>query len=119
MDINLLINSIKILMIGGGSAGCNALYQLGKRGVNAVLLEKSKLTSGTTWHTAGLLWLLRGMCDIETELLKTSRLVYSSLQEETGINPGWISNGGLLIAHTPVNINISTRLIYFYLLLGK
>lgn len=104
-DLYLLINSIKIL-IGGGSAGCNALYQLAKRGVNAVLLEKSKLISGTTWHTAGLLWHLRGMCDIETELLKTSRLLYSSLQEETGINPGWINNGGLLIAHSPVSMHI-------------
>lgn len=100
-----LINSIKI-PIGGGSAGCNALYQLGKRGVNAVLLEKSKLISGTTWHTAGLLWHLRGICDVETELLKTSRLIYSSLQEETGINPGWIDNGGLCIAHSRVSLNI-------------
>jgi len=39
---------------GGGSQGCNSLYQLAKRGCKAVLLERSKLTSGTTWHTAGL-----------------------------------------------------------------
>jgi len=111
----ILINSIKISMIGGGSAGCNALYQLGKRGINAVLLDKSKLISGTTWHTAGLLWHLRGICDIETELLKASRLLYASLQEETGINPGWINNGGLCIAHSSVSLNISTRI---YILLS-
>lgn len=96
---------IRIFTIGGGSAGCNALYQLGKRGVNAVLLDKSKLISGTTWHTAGLVWCLRGVNDIETELLKVSRLLYSSLQEETDINPGWIKNGGLLIAQSPVSLN--------------
>lgn len=96
----------RIFTIGGGSAGCNALYQLGKRGINAVLLEKSKLTSGTTWHTAGLVWSLRGVNDIETEMLKASRLLYASLQEETDINPGWINNGGLYIAQSPVSLNI-------------
>lgn len=84
-----------------------------------MLLEKSKLISGTTWHTAGLLWHLRGICDIETELLKTSRLLYSSLQEETGINPGWINNGGLCIAHTLVSINISTLFICLYLFISE
>lgn len=92
-----------ILSTGGGSAGCNALYQLGKRGVNAVLLDKSKLISGTTWHTAGLVWSLRGVCDVEMELLKVSRFVYTSLQEETGVNPGYINNGGVYIAHSPVS----------------
>lgn len=96
----------RIFTIGGGSAGCNALYQLGKRGINAVLLDKSKLISGTTWHTAGLVWCLRGVNDIETEMLKGSRLLYASLQEEMDINPGWINNGGLLIAQSPVSLNI-------------
>lgn len=96
-------------MIGGGSAGCNALYQLGKRGVNAVLLDKSKLISGTTWHTAGLVWSLRGVCDVEMELLKVSRLLYASLQEETGVNSGWINNGGIYIAHSPVSTHVFMR----------
>lgn len=39
---------------GGGSAGTNTLYQLAKRNVKAVLLERAQLTAGTTWHTAGL-----------------------------------------------------------------
>lgn len=46
-------NLINLNSVGGGIAGCNTLYQLTKRGVNAVLLERAKLTSGTTWHTAG------------------------------------------------------------------
>lgn len=44
---------------GGGSAGCFTLYHLAKRGVKAVLLERAKLTSGTTWHTNGLIWRIR------------------------------------------------------------
>lgn len=46
-------NLMNLNSVGGGIAGCNTLYQLTKRGVNAVLLERAKLTSGTTWHTAG------------------------------------------------------------------
>lgn len=45
--------------LGGGSAGCYTLYHLAKRGVAAVLLERAKLTSGTTWHTNGLMWRIR------------------------------------------------------------
>ncbi|XP_014477949.1 PREDICTED: sarcosine dehydrogenase, mitochondrial isoform X2 [Dinoponera quadriceps] len=104
-------SSADIVIIGGGSAGCNALYQLGKRGVNAVLLDKSKLISGTTWHTAGLVWSLRGVCDVEMELLKVSRFVYASLQEETGVNSGWINNGGLYIAHSPGRVAEYERLV--------
>lgn len=89
---------------GGGSAGCNALYHLGKRGVKAVLVEKSKLSSGTTWHTAGLVWCLRGPSDVEIELLKSTRRTLSNLEQETEVNPGWIKNGGMYIAHSNVSM---------------
>lgn len=58
--------SAEVVIIGGGSAGCHTLYHLAKRGVNAVLLERAQLTSGTTWHTAGLIWRLRPN-DVEIE----------------------------------------------------
>lgn len=48
MSLNL--SNLKYFL-GGGSAGCNTLYQLTKRNVNAVLLERGHLTCGTTWHT--------------------------------------------------------------------
>ncbi|KAI4486854.1 hypothetical protein M0802_012274 [Mischocyttarus mexicanus] len=100
-----------VIIIGGGSAGCHALYHLAKRGINAILLEKSKLTSGTTWHTAGLVWNLRGVDDVEMELLNTSINVLSSLEEESGINPGWINNGGLYIAHSDERMAEYKRLV--------
>lgn len=56
---NELPASADVVVIGGGSAGCHALYYLAKRGIRAVLLERAKLTSGTTWHTGGLIWRLR------------------------------------------------------------
>ena len=47
------------MIIGGGSVGTSTLYHLTKLGVrNAVLLERDQLTSGTTWHSAGLVWRL-------------------------------------------------------------
>ena len=49
------------VVIGGGSIGTSTLYHLQKLGLNAVLLEGDELTSGTTWHSAGLLWQLAGM----------------------------------------------------------
>lgn len=69
--------------------------------MRAVLLEKARLTAGTTWHTAGLIWRLRPN-DVEIQLLGTTRDLLMSLEAETGIDPGWINNGGLFIAHSKV-----------------
>nr|CAD7572946.1 unnamed protein product [Timema californicum] len=95
--------------LGGGSAGCNALYQLSKRGVKAVLLERSKLTAGTTWHTAGLIWRLRPN-DVEIQLLKSTRDLLTRLESETGLDPGWINNGGLYLANNKERLNEYSRL---------
>lgn len=87
-------------ILGGGSQGCNTLYQLSKKGCNAVLLERSKLTSGTTWHTAGLVWRLRPN-DVEIQLLSSTRDTLMHLEKTQG-NSGWIMNGGLFISHSQV-----------------
>ncbi len=64
------------------------MYHLAKLGMtNVVLLEKENLTAGTTWHTAGMLWRLRPS-DTDVALLRNSRDVYKSLEEETGVNAG-------------------------------
>ncbi|XP_045451807.1 sarcosine dehydrogenase, mitochondrial [Melitaea cinxia] len=104
-----LVSSADIVIVGGGIAGCNTLYQLSKRGVNAVLLERNKLTSGTTWHTAGLVWSLRPS-DLEVRLLQDSRNVYGSLEEETGDYAGWINNGGMFISRSKVRTEEYLRL---------
>ncbi|VVC89555.1 unnamed protein product [Leptidea sinapis] len=101
--------SADVVVIGGGIAGCNTLYQLTKRGVNAVLLERAKVTSGTTWHTAGLVWSLRPS-DLEVKLLQDSRNVYNSLEKETGEYAGWINNGGLFISRNEARTQEYLRL---------
>ncbi|XP_045507727.1 sarcosine dehydrogenase, mitochondrial [Colias croceus] len=109
-----VVTSADVVVIGGGIAGCNTLYQLSKRGVNAVLLERAKVTSGTTWHSAGLVWSLRP-CDLEIKLLQDSKSVYRGLEKETGEYAGWINNGGMLISRS----EIRTQEYYRLQTLGK
>ena len=56
---------------------------------------------GTTWHTAGLVWRLRPN-DTDIQLHHHMNNLVNSIEEETGINPGWINNGGLFIANNKV-----------------
>ncbi|XP_076875195.1 sarcosine dehydrogenase, mitochondrial [Brachyhypopomus gauderio] len=107
-----LPSSADVVVIGGGSLGCQTLYHLCKMGMtNVVLLERDRLTAGTTWHTAGLLWQLRPS-DTEVELLAhTRRVVSSELQAETGLDTGWIQNGGLFIASNKQRLDEYKRLM--------
>uniref|UniRef100_A0ABI7VTZ8 Sarcosine dehydrogenase n=1 Tax=Felis catus TaxID=9685 RepID=A0ABI7VTZ8_FELCA len=107
-----LPSTAHVVVIGGGSLGCQTLYHLAKLGVSgAVLLERERLTSGTTWHTAGLLWQLRPS-DVEVELLAhTRRVVSHDLEEETGLHTGWIQNGGLFIASNRQRLDEYKRLM--------
>ncbi|CAH2316799.1 sarcosine dehydrogenase, mitochondrial [Pelobates cultripes] len=101
-----------VVVIGGGSLGCQTIYHLAKMGMkNVVLLERDRLTSGTTWHTAGLLWQLRPS-DVEVELLAHTRNVVSrDLEQETGLHTGWIENGGLFIASNKQRLDEYKRLM--------
>ncbi|XP_042336000.1 sarcosine dehydrogenase, mitochondrial isoform X2 [Sceloporus undulatus] len=104
--------SADVVVVGGGSLGCQTVYHLAKMGVtNVVLLERDRLTSGTTWHTAGLLWQLRPS-DVEVELLAHTRNVVSQdLEQETGLHTGWIQNGGLFIASNKQRLDEYKRLM--------
>uniref|UniRef100_A0A670YMR8 Sarcosine dehydrogenase, mitochondrial n=1 Tax=Pseudonaja textilis TaxID=8673 RepID=A0A670YMR8_PSETE len=101
-----------VVVVGGGSLGCQTIYHLAKMGMtNVVLLERDRLTSGTTWHTAGLLWQLRPS-DVEVELLTHTRnVVRWELEEETGLHTGWIQNGGLFIASNKQRLDEYKRLM--------
>ncbi|XP_040819296.1 sarcosine dehydrogenase, mitochondrial [Ochotona curzoniae] len=107
-----LPRTASVVVIGGGSLGCQTLYHLAKLGVSdTVLLERARLTAGTTWHTAGLLWQLRPS-DVEVELLAHTRhLVSRQLEEETGLHTGWIQNGGLFIASSRQRLDEYKRLM--------
>ena len=88
----------KVVIIGGGIIGCSTAYHLAKLGCNdVVLLEKHRLTSGSTFHAAGLVGQLRTNANI-TQLLGYSVELYRTLEQETGLATGWKMNGGLRLA---------------------
>lgn len=93
-----LPSTAKIVVIGGGIIGCSTAYHLAKLGhTDTVLLERKKLTSGTTFHAAGLVGQLRTSANI-TQLLGYSVNLYKTLEAETGLGTGWKMNGGLRLA---------------------
>ena len=90
-------SSSKVVIIGGGIIGCSTAYHLAHMGVEVALIERKKLTSGTTFHAAGLVGQLRTNANI-TQLLGYSIDLYNKLEEETGLGTGWKMNGGLRLA---------------------
>ncbi len=88
----------KAVVIGGGIVGCSTAYHLGQLGWDeTVVLERAKLTSGSTFHAAGLVGQLRSNANI-TQLLGYSVALYDRLEAETGQATGWKRNGGLRLA---------------------
>ena len=88
----------RAIVIGGGIVGCSTAYHLGQLGWDeTVVLERAKLTSGSTFHAAGLVGQLRSNANI-TQLLGYSVALYDRLEAETGQATGWKRNGGLRLA---------------------
>jgi 4-methylaminobutanoate oxidase (formaldehyde-forming) len=92
-----LPSSSKIIIVGGGIIGCSTAYHLAHLGEEVLLLDKAQLTSGSTWHAAGLVGQLRSNANV-TQLLGYSISLYDRLEEETGLATGWKMNGGLRLA---------------------
>jgi len=90
-----------VVVVGGGVAGCSVAYHLTKIGItDVVLCERKQLTSGTTWHAAGLVTQLRATRRM-TELAKYTGELFGSLEAETGQATGFKRNGSLRVANTP------------------
>lgn len=101
MKMAVLPSHTSVVVIGGGIMGCSTLYHLAKMGVaDAVLLERNKLTSGTTWHSAAQVRALRHSQNL-TRMIQYSVDLYSRLEQETGQSVGWIQKGSLSLATNP------------------
>jgi glycine cleavage system T protein len=90
----------RVVIVGGGVIGCSVAYHLTKLGWNdVVLLERKQLTSGTTWHAAGLIAQLRASRNM-TRLAKYSQELYGNLEAETGMATGFRRCGSITVALT-------------------
>lgn len=96
---NPLPSDVQVAVIGGGIVGCATAYHLAKAGWSVTLLERKKLTSGTTWHAAGLVSETQGI-PIMTALAKYGLDLMESLEAETGQNTGFKRNGSMTVALT-------------------
>ena len=86
------------VVIGGGIVGYSTAYHLARdHNADVVLIERDRLTSGSTWHAAGLVGQLRSSAAI-TQLLRYSVELYEGLEAETGLATGWKASGGLRLA---------------------
>ena len=96
-----LPSQASVVVIGGGIMGCSTLYHLAQLGVtDALLVERNRLTSGTTWHSAAQVRALRHSRNL-TRMIQYSVDLYSQLERETGQSVGWIQKGSLSIATSP------------------
>src|ERR671933_1638144 len=89
------------VVIGGGVGGCSVLYWLARLGWrDVVLLERAELTSGSTFHSAGLVGQLRGSLAL-TRMMMSSVDLYRTLGDEVGLETGWREVGSLRLASSP------------------
>ncbi|GAB5357652.1 hypothetical protein AAMO2058_000392500 [Amorphochlora amoebiformis] len=88
----------EVVVVGGGIIGTSVAYHLAKNGSNVVLLERDKITSGTTWHAAGLMVTFGSLSETSTEFRKYSKQLYQSLEAETGQSTGFKGCGFIELA---------------------
>ena len=93
-----MVDRARVVVIGGGIGGCSILYWLARLGLSdAVLVERSQLTSGSTFHSAGLVGQLRGSLSL-TRMMMNSVDLYRSLGAEVDLETGWREVGSLRLA---------------------
>ncbi|MBI3202753.1 MAG: GcvT family protein [Myxococcales bacterium] len=104
----------RVVVIGGGVIGCSVAYHLAQMGwKEIVLLEQDRLTSGTTWHAAGLMVTFGSTSETSTEMRKYSRDLYSRLETETGLSTGFEPVGFIELATEPDRLEEYRRVAAF------
>ena len=91
----------RVVVVGGGVGGASIAYHLAQRGeTDVVVVERAELTSGSTFHSAGLVGQLRGSVTL-TRMMMDSTALYRTLAADPETDPGWVECGGLRLASSP------------------
>src|SRR5882757_8679153 len=89
----------RVVIVGGGIIGCSVAYHLAHLGwTDVVLLERDRLTSGTTWHAAGLMVTFGSTSETSTSMRQYTRDLYARLEAETGLATGFKPVGFIEVA---------------------
>src|SRR3990170_5368450 len=91
----------RVVVIGGGVIGTSVAYHLAHLGEDVLLLERDRLTSGTTWHAAGLMVTFGSTSQTSTEMRRYTRDLYARLEAETGLSTRFPPGGGIPPGRAP------------------
>ena len=107
----VLPTQARVVIIGGGVIGCSTAYHLAKLGwTDVVILERKQLTSGTTWHAAGLVVCGGFYTETMLELAHYTRELYRNLEKETGVSTGFKPIGYIQAASSASRLRFLRRL---------
>jgi len=115
-----LPQSARVVIVGGGVIGCSVAYHLAHLGwKDVVLLERHQLTSGTTWHAAGLMTTFGSTSETSVEMRMYTRDLYGRLEEETGLSTGFEPIGFIELAADADRVEEYRRVAAFNRMCGK